>query len=320
MKTGFFFGAIIGIPFFYFLRTELRYPSASLVGLTTAIILAVAWGTLRDLVFAPRQTPNRKEIVWWIIGGVLIGIADVLATVLALDLERPTAPLGVGMILIAGSFWMAFIGAIVGACFGNVISKRPKSKFILPLFSLKRLLIVVTVLCIGSGWIVMKRAEVRPQRMAAAEIEKLGGGVGFEGILPRRVVWVGFYFNRLTNTGYSRITDAGLVHLEELADLRRLTLEDPQITDAGLVHLEGLTNLSVLSLRGTQITDAGLVHVEKLTNLRNLSLGNTQVTDEGVKKLQQALPNCRINLKTMGSRSRSTTGPRIIGLPEHQGS
>ncbi len=37
-----------------------------------------------------------------------------------------------------------------------------------------------------------------------------------------------------------------------------------QVTDADLVHLKGLTNLRILYLGGTQITDAGLVHLKNL--------------------------------------------------------
>ncbi len=96
----------------------------------------------------------------------------------------------------------------------------------------------------------------------------------------------------LSNT---QITDAGLEHLKGLTNLYSLRLDNTQITDSGLVHLKGLTNLrGILWLSGTQVTDAGLEHLKKLTKLHFLHLSNTNVTDEGVKKLQQALPNCRI--------------------------
>jgi len=36
-----------------------------------------------------------------------------------------------------------------------------------------------------------------------------------------------------------------------------------QVTDAWLVHLAGLTNLKGLDLRFTQVTDAGLAELEK---------------------------------------------------------
>ena len=50
----------------------------------------------------------------------------------------------------------------------------------------------------------------------------------------------------------------------------------------------------MVDLGNTQVTDAGLVHLRGLTRVKSLNLHNTQVTDEGVKKLQQALPNCRV--------------------------
>ena len=60
-----------------------------------------------------------------------------------------------------------------------------------------------------------------------------------------------------------------------------VSLCDTQVTDAGLVHLAGLTNLRVLTLLGDQITDADLVHLKGLTKLEDLSLGGPQVTDAG---------------------------------------
>jgi hypothetical protein len=66
------------------------------------------------------------------------------------------------------------------------------------------------------------------------------------------------------------------------------------ITDTGLVHLNGLTRLEILVLSFTKISDAGLDHLKRLTNLKKLDLTQTQVTNESVEKLQEALPNCKI--------------------------
>jgi Leucine-rich repeat (LRR) protein len=93
---------------------------------------------------------------------------------------------------------------------------------------------------------------------------------------------------------HSPITDAGLDHLKRLTRLQKLALEYTQITDAGLEHLEGLRELQRLSLLHSPITDAGLEHLKGLTRLRRLCLYDTKCTDEGVAKLQQALPNCKI--------------------------
>ena len=98
----------------------------------------------------------------------------------------------------------------------------------------------------------------------------------------------------LVNLEGTKITDAGLVHLEPLTNLQELDLGSTEITDVGLVHLKGLTKLQTLDLGSTKITDAGLVHLKGLTKLEELGLRNTKVSDAGVKKLQQALPKCKI--------------------------
>jgi hypothetical protein len=92
----------------------------------------------------------------------------------------------------------------------------------------------------------------------------------------------------------TQISDNGLAHLENMTKLELLSLGRTQISDSGLAHLEGLTKLTHLYLDFTQISDSGLAHLEGLIELESLSLKDTQITDNGVKKLQRALPNCRI--------------------------
>jgi Leucine-rich repeat (LRR) protein len=75
--------------------------------------------------------------------------------------------------------------------------------------------------------------------------------------------------------------------------LRRLNISVP-INDADLIHVEGLTELRELDLGGTAISDAGLEHLRFLKQLRYLGIWRTKVSDAGVKKLQQALPKCKI--------------------------
>jgi hypothetical protein len=55
-----------------------------------------------------------------------------------------------------------------------------------------------------------------------------------------------------------------------------------------------LPNLRVLNLRRLPIDDDDLQYLQALTDLEELDLRGTQVTEEGVKKLQEALPDCKI--------------------------
>ena len=96
--------------------------------------------------------------------------------------------------------------------------------------------------------------------------------------------------------GGTDMTDEGLRHLAGLTSLKRLHLEKTKLSDAGLAHLAKLESLSYLNLYGTAVTDAGLEHLAGLKNLKNLYLWQTKVTTGGVEKLQQALPDCDINV------------------------
>ena len=209
------------------------------------------------------------------------------------------------------------------------ISKRRRRWF---QFSLRTLLVLFLLACIGMGWIGVKIQQARRGREAAAAIERLGGKVFWSNadspeesggwawlrkllgddllVHPDDVVIhsraqvitdAGLeHLNALTQleTLYvdsDQITDAGLQHLKGLTHLRDLMLVNTQVSNSGLEHLKGLTQLQGLSLDSTQVTDAGLEHLKGLTRLKELILQGTQVSDNGVRELQQALPNCRIS-------------------------
>jgi hypothetical protein len=93
------------------------------------------------------------------------------------------------------------------------------------------------------------------------------------------------------------VTGDGCEHLKGLTQLEDLNLSGTRVTDAGLEHLQGMAGLLTLNLIDTPITDAGLAHLNGLTQLQELFLWHTHVSDEGVKRLQQALPNCKVAYK-----------------------
>jgi hypothetical protein len=90
------------------------------------------------------------------------------------------------------------------------------------------------------------------------------------------------------------ITDAALDHFKGLAGLEKLYLVDTKVTDAGLERLKGLKALQVLSLAGTQVSDAGLEYLKDMPSLKEVFLYGTKVGDDGAKHLKEAMPNLKI--------------------------
>ena len=194
-------------------------------------------------------------------------------------------------------------------------------------FSLRGLLLVMVIASIGSSWLGVRLNGARKNRQAAAEVRRIAAEIrslgGSLSVRESRQAWLatlladpGFVYadafrvadkskfgdedivilDSLGRSGLlgtldfssSQITDAGLVHLGELADLRprHLLLHNTHITDSGMVHLQELTSLSELNLSNTQINDEGLVHLKGLADLRTLDLSRTSITDSGLLHVQ----------------------------------
>ncbi|MBW7989589.1 MAG: hypothetical protein FVQ84_06175 [Planctomycetes bacterium] len=119
--------------------------------------------------------------------------------------------------------------------------------------------------------------------------------------------------------GATDISDEGLKHLSKLTRLQCLELTgsnrkkgdkqantssvNPNITDAGIQHLSALTSLKYLHVADTDITDKGLDILSQLSSLHRLEISGTKTTEEGVRKLQAALPDCKI-IHEYGMRMR----------------
>jgi len=121
----------------------------------------------------------------------------------------------------------------------------------------------------------------------------------------------------------SKITNAGLAHLDDLSELRVLHLDgglDNALTDDGLIHLRGLTNLEQLMLGSGKVTDAGMPHIARLKKLEILNLWGTGIGDAGLARLR-GLRNLR-ELTLNGTRItdagietlRGMKSLRVLGL------
>ena len=208
--------------------------------------------------------------------------------------------------------------------YNAAMTAKPKRRWYQ--FSLKTLLVVLTLFCIGpGGYVAYEQAKARRQKAEVEAIERFGGQLGFDREVPFRSATIRQIlgdesFGKLSSVSFTgtEVTDADLVRLGGLTNLVTLDLDNTQVTDTGLVHLAGMTKLKTLllgntavtdaslmhlanlrkleglSLYHTQVTDAGLVHLASLNRLTYLDLHNTHVTDAGVAELQETLPNCRI--------------------------
>ena len=119
---------------------------------------------------------------------------------------------------------------------------------------------------------VVREVDITDSTLVDADLEAIGELTSLE---------------RLTLNGCRNLTDAGLVHVRNLAKLTTLTLERTKITDAGLENLKGLSALNILSLNWTRTSDAGLKHLEGLVNLSVLYLCETDVGDTGLPSLKR---------------------------------
>ncbi len=167
-------------------------------------------------------------------------------------------------------------------------------------YAVRALLVLLTVCSIGWSWLALQSRPARRECEAAAAIEKLGGRLqwtdpagpgGLPGSLVGddfngHVIFVGLEYNRAAGTA--------LEHLEWLDQVENLALEFSSVSDADLERLRGLKQLERLNLTKTQVTDAGLKTLKGLNQLQCLCLGGTSVTKEALAKLQQELPNCKI--------------------------
>ena len=175
-------------------------------------------------------------------------------------------------------------------------------------FSLKTLLVVMLIFSVTVGWIGsrMRKARENRDRVAAVDetvvaIRKLGGNVTSEYDQPPPQTWLERQFDD-PSVGKGHVTGVQLGYRsvsDYIAAQYRwcgcgVNNRPLRVYDAGLEHVKGLTKLERLGLIGTRVTDTGLEHLKGLNNLRDLDLRHTKVTDEGVKKLQQALPKCKI--------------------------
>jgi hypothetical protein len=156
-------------------------------------------------------------------------------------------------------------------------------------FSLRTLLILVTLGAAAFGWFGIKTRQAQRQSAAVAAVRNLGGYVRYD----YEIDSVG---NQEANA--SAPTSAWLRKAlgdDFCAEVKHVILCGRDTSDETLEQIRGIPRLESLNVSyTTKITDDGLANLAKLTELRELRMSsNTRVTDVGVAHLQ-ALPQLEL--------------------------
>ena len=92
----------------------------------------------------------------------------------------------------------------------------------------------------------------------------------------------------------NKIDDRAMPAIVRFKGLQRLHLGGSKVTDASVLHLKSLTQLKYLSLQQCPITDAAIETLKSLRQLETINLWSTYITKNGADRLQLELPQCRV--------------------------
>jgi hypothetical protein len=98
----------------------------------------------------------------------------------------------------------------------------------------------------------------------------------------------------------THVGDRFIGRLAGLPKLACVYLWETRITDACLQVLPALPSLISLDVCKTAISDDGIEMLAKLTPLQNLRIHQTNITEDGYRRLQGALPRCKIEWSGRG--------------------
>jgi hypothetical protein len=175
-------------------------------------------------------------------------------------------------------------------------------------FSLRTLLVVVTLFAVFCSCYAARFRQAVSQRKAVEAIRRLGGRIYYDYEMELVGDWYGvrldtdeeaekriaspigrllgrdFYFPVACAicTG-PEFTDAIMGPLRSLTHLTKLDLTQTRVSDSGLKHLGEMPGLKFLILQGTPIGDDGLQCLNGMRHLQQLDLSGTNVTDKGLQ-------------------------------------
>ena len=192
---------------------------------------------------------------------------------------------------------------------------RPKRRWYQ--FSLRTLIIVVTLACVVMGVLVVPVHRARQQRATIETLRELGWVVTCHPT-PSGHAWQRKLFGDETFIDAVAVdsppgaSDDAVALLGRMPRLERVFVSGEEVTDAGVRHLASLRNLKTVCLSGTNVGDEGVKRFGSLEELEQLYLTHTQVTDQGLRQLESTLPGCKVwRLK----EQTNSIGMRFVLIP-----
>ena len=176
-------------------------------------------------------------------------------------------------------------------------------------FSLRTLLVIVTIGCLAGGWWInrafQQRAAVRRfYELTAGRQDQHGDslttmGYRYQGkdqyyrpIIPKWLHWLRDMigeecFGEVTGVQLldTPATNEDLKLLAILPSVERVWLARTKVTDEGIPLLKVCPKLKFIGLDELPITDAGIAHLTAFQDLESLSLSGTKITDAGLEYL-----------------------------------
>ena len=92
----------------------------------------------------------------------------------------------------------------------------------------------------------------------------------------------------------SAVRDWEVAHLQRLTELRELDLSNTKVSSSVVGYLKGLDTLEKLWLDETLVDDSCIDDLKSLVGLKKLSVKGTKLTADGIKKLEETLPDCKV--------------------------
>jgi hypothetical protein len=173
-------------------------------------------------------------------------------------------------------------------------------------FSLRTLLIVMTVVCLVSGfWLnraIRQRTAVRRFYELTANRLPIDGDELVTMIYRHRgkdhyakpiiAKWLRPLTDAIGEEAFGDVigvqllnspaTDEDLQLLVGVPNAERVWLSKTKVTDRGIEYLHACRKLKFLALEDTSVTDAGVAQLTDLAGLESLSLSGTKVTDASI--------------------------------------